>query len=133
MPVKPSQYWRTETEKETHAVSAGTMDPESASFLGVYSESFLNAVDAALTNFESDVRELAPTSDAQVLAAVERVVLALNRVNQEETGGSIDTDEREQICLFIDEALTEHGIDVGELAARQQVSRYAITDRWREW
>jgi hypothetical protein len=48
-------------------------------------------------------------------------------------GGGIDTDEREQICLFIDELLIEGGIDVAGLAVRYGVSRYGITDRWRRW
>ncbi len=120
-------------QKEADAVAAGAMDLGDASFLGVYSESFLSSVDQALTAFESDVRQLTPTSGPEVLAAVERVVVALNRVNQETTGDSIDTDEREQLCLFIDEALTERGVAMEELAARHGVSRFAVTDRWRRW
>jgi len=119
--------------REARAVADGTLSPDCASFLGVYSENFLEAVDAVLTAFETEARELGTASDAQILAVVERAVLALNRVNREATGGSIDTDEREQICLFIDEVLTESGVNVGELAARHGVSRYAITDRWRQW
>ncbi|WP_282704250.1 hypothetical protein [Streptomyces sp. CC219B] len=133
MAERPSQYWRSEIVKEARAVADGAMSPDCASFLGVYSESFLEAVDAALAAFEAEVRELGAASDTQILTVVERAVLALNRVNQEAEGGSIDTDEREQICLFIDEVLTEGGVDVGELAARHGVSRYAITDRWRQW
>ncbi|MBO4205836.1 hypothetical protein GSF22_07425 [Micromonospora echinofusca] len=102
--------------------------------MGVYSEGFLEAVDAALADFEVEIRQLgAAASDAQILAAIERVVLALNSVSQGVAGGVIDTDEREQLCLFIDEVMTENGIEVGELAARHGVSRYAITDRWRRW
>ncbi|MEU7998260.1 hypothetical protein AB0B83_23420 [Micromonospora sp. NPDC049060] len=133
MAERPSQYWRGEVAKEARSVAGGAISPDCASFLGVYSESFLEAVDAALATFELEAQELGAASDAQILAVVERVVRALNRVNQQAVGGSIDTDEREQICLFIDEVLTEGGVDVGELAARHGVSRYAITDRWRQW
>ncbi|MER6619173.1 hypothetical protein [Streptomyces sp. NPDC000931] len=133
MAERPSQYWRSEIAKEANAVADGTLIPDCASFLGVYSESFLEAVDAALAAFEVEARELDEASDRTILAVVERVVLALNRVNQEATGGGIDTDEREQICLFIDEVLNENGVNVDGLAARNGVSRYAITDRWRQW
>ncbi|MYQ43976.1 hypothetical protein GTW40_02660 [Streptomyces sp. SID4985] len=101
--------------------------------MGVYSEGFLESVDTSLATFEAEARGLGEASDAHILAVVERAVLALNRANQEVRGGSIDTDEREQICLFIDDVLTENGVDVGELASRHGVSRYAITDRWRKW
>lgn len=133
MAGRPSQYWRSEVAKEARAVADGTMSRDCTSFLGTYSESFLEAIDAALVAFEVEVRELGAASDERILAVVERVVLALNRVNQDSMGGSIDTDEREQICLFIDEVLTEVGIDVDALASRRGTSRYAITDKWRQW
>jgi hypothetical protein len=37
------------------------------------------------------------------------------------------------LCLYIDETLTEAGIDVEALTTRHGLSRYAITDRWRQW
>ncbi|MFF0761536.1 hypothetical protein ACFYWH_16030 [Streptomyces sp. NPDC003737] len=98
-----------------------------------YSESFLSATDAALVDFEGAVDALAAPSDEQILAVVQRVVLVLNSVNEQHEGGTYDTDEREELCLFVDAVLTEHGIDVAGLAARHGVSRYEITDRWRRW
>jgi hypothetical protein len=113
--TRPSQHWRT------------------SAFADDYSEGFLRAVDAALDAFESDARTLAGAPDERVLAAVERVVVALNEVDANATDDSIDTDEREQLCLFIDEVLTENGVDAGELAARHGLARHAITDKWRRW
>ncbi|MFI9815289.1 hypothetical protein [Saccharothrix variisporea] len=133
MTERPTLHWRRELAREVAAVAEGTMSADHTSFLGSYSPSFLDAVDAALAAFEAEVRGLGGATDSEVLAAVERVVQALNEVNREESGGAIDTDEREQLCLFIDEVLTDRGIDVGELAAREGVERYAITDRWRRW
>lgn len=114
-------------------IAEGTLDPDHAAFLGSYSEEFLEGVDSALSAFEADILSLTSASDAQILRAVERVVMALNSVNENENGGSIDTDEREQLCLFIDEVLAENGVDVGALAAKRQLNRYAITDQWRRW
>ena len=57
---------------------------------------------------------------------MERVVLALNAlnavnavnaVNEAHNESAYETDEREQLCDFIDQLLTEHGIDVVALAA----------------
>jgi nucleotide-binding universal stress UspA family protein len=98
-----------------------------------YSEPFLGATDAALAEFEGAVDALVVPSDEQILTVVQRVVLVLNGVNKQHEGGTYDTDEREELCLFVDAVLTEHGIDVVELATRHGVSRYEITDRWRRW
>ncbi|XVV06018.1 hypothetical protein ACQPW3_11780 [Actinosynnema sp. CA-248983] len=70
---------------------------------------------------------------AEWVGGVVVVVAPAEEVKSEEIGGSIDADEREQLCLFIDEVLTQSGVDVAGLAARQGVDRYAITDRWRRW
>lgn len=131
MAEKPSQRWRADVADEESLIAEGRLDRDHAAFLGSYSEDFLQEVDSALSAFEADIVSLTSASDAQILGAVERVVVALNGVG--ENGGSIDTDEREQLCLFIDEVLTENGVDVGALAARHRLNRYAITDHWRRW
>ena len=38
-----------------------------------------------------------------------------------------ETGEREQLCLYIDQALAEAGVDVEALTARHGLSRYART------
>ncbi|WP_226962513.1 hypothetical protein [Streptomyces sp. C8S0] len=99
MAERPSQYWRSEIAKEARAVADGTLSPDCASFLGVYSESFLEDVDAALATFEAEVRELGEVSDTQILAVVEQVVLALNGVNQEARAAvSTPTSESKSAC-----------------------------------
>ncbi|GAB3189049.1 hypothetical protein FHX75_111378 [Micromonospora palomenae] len=70
-------------------------------------------------------------SDSAVLGAVEQVVLVLNDVNANHD--SYDTDEREELCEYIDEALVSAGIDTEALAARHGLKRWEITDRWRDW
>ncbi|MFF2852484.1 hypothetical protein ACFVT5_40240 [Streptomyces sp. NPDC058001] len=34
---------------------------------------------------------------------------------------------------YIDQALTEHGIDVVALTDRHGLGRYQVTDKWRKW
>ncbi|MFF0213292.1 hypothetical protein [Streptomyces vinaceus] len=50
---------------------------------------------------------MAEAEDSQVFAVVERVVLALNAVNDLRDGAAYETDEREALCDYIDEALTK--------------------------
>ncbi|MGW4348546.1 hypothetical protein ACWEL8_26200 [Streptomyces sp. NPDC004690] len=59
--------------------------------------------------FEAESPTLADGDDARVFAAVERVVLALNAVNEAHDECAFETEEREQLCAYIDEALTEQG------------------------
>jgi hypothetical protein len=93
----------------------------------------LDSTDVVLAAFEADVSRLEQPSDQRVLDAVEKVVLALNAVNDAFDGSAYETGERELLCDFIDATLSEHGVDVPALAARQGLHRYALTDRWRCW
>ncbi|WP_069462003.1 hypothetical protein [Actinacidiphila rubida] len=133
MAVRPSEHWRALITEEGRQVTAGMLDPECARMADSYSENFLSDTDAVLTEFQSNVSAIAEPMDDQVFHVVGSVVLALNEVNDRYETSTFDTDEREQLCVFIDEVLTEHGIDVAGLAARHRISRYEITDRWRRW
>jgi hypothetical protein len=66
-----------------------------------------------------------------VWTAVKQVVLALNAID--EGYEAIETEEREELCEYIDAVLAEAGIDVAALAVRDGVQPHAVTDRWREW
>ncbi|ELP62674.1 hypothetical protein STRTUCAR8_05234 [Streptomyces turgidiscabies Car8] len=100
---------------------------------GLFPEELLTATDAVLDTFERELPGLAEAGDTEVLGVVERVVLALNAVNDAHNGSAYETDEREQLCDFIDQSLTEHSVDIVALAARHGLGRYQITDEWREW
>ncbi|GAA2788873.1 hypothetical protein GCM10019017_37820 [Streptomyces showdoensis] len=97
----------------------------------LYPEGLLTATDAVLDSFDGEVAGLEGAEDAQVFAVVERVVLALNAVD--DVHGGYETDEREALCAYIDEALGDHGVDVAALAARHGLGRYELTDKWRDW
>ena len=100
---------------------------------GLFPDSMLLRTDEVLSSFESEVRAFSDPSDEQVFGAVERVVLALNAVNKDYQGAAYETSEREALCLFIDESLSEAGVDVVSLGARRGLARYEITDQWRRW
>ncbi len=118
-----------------HEVAAGTLEPECAGAAEMYPESLLKATDAALEAFEAEVRGLVEPSDEEVFGTVERVVLALNAVDGDDShgGASYCTEEREQLCEYIDLTLGEHGVDVAALAAKRGINRAEITDAWRDW
>ncbi|MFD3456746.1 hypothetical protein ACFWVC_31790 [Streptomyces sp. NPDC058691] len=133
MATRPSEHWRAGVAEEARKLRAGAIDPESAYMSRLFPESLSAATDRVLSSFEAEMTALRNPSDAEVFAAVERAVLALNSVNEEHGGGGCETGEREELCAYLDLTLVEHGIDVPALAARNGIGRYEITDRWREW
>ncbi|MGW1708261.1 hypothetical protein ACWCP8_22745 [Streptomyces sp. NPDC002206] len=133
MAERPTTGWREGIEEEQRELAAGTLDPGCACMVELFPESLITATDSVLDAFEADLPSLQGSSDERVFAAVQRVVLALNAVNDEHNGGAYETDEREQLCDYIDKALTEQGVDVVALTARHGLGRYQLTDRYRDW
>ncbi|MFE5143538.1 hypothetical protein ACFRDV_38850 [Streptomyces fagopyri] len=133
MAERPTTNWLDGIAREAEELAAGTLDPECACMAGLFPEELLTSTDAVLEIFESELPGLGEADDAQIFGVVERVVLALNAVNEAHNESAYETDEREQLCEFIDRSLTEHGVDIVTLTARHGLGRYQITDKWRNW
>ncbi|MFF8872667.1 hypothetical protein [Streptomyces massasporeus] len=133
MTERPTTSWRHGIAEEAEELAAGTLDPECACMAELFPEALLTATDEVLDTFEGELPGVDEASDEKVLAVVERVVLALNAVNEAQGGAAFETDEREELCDYIDESLTEHGVDVVALTARHGLGRYQLTDKWRKW
>ncbi|MFD5234346.1 hypothetical protein ACFWJ5_38700 [Streptomyces qaidamensis] len=133
MAERPTTSWRHGIAEEAEELAAGTLDPECACMAGLFPEELLMATDEVLDAFEGELPGLGEANDEGVFAVVERVVLALNAVDEAHDGAAFETDEREELCDYIDQSLTEHGVDVVALAARHGLGRYQLTDKWRKW
>ncbi|MCX5093699.1 hypothetical protein OOK36_33385 [Streptomyces sp. NBC_00365] len=133
MAERPTTNWRRGIAEEAAELAAGTLNPDCAGMVDLYPDELLSATDAVLGAFEAELSTLDIRSDEQVFALVERVVLALNALNEAHDECAFETDEREQLCLYIDEALTEQGVDVPALTSRHGLGRYELTDQWRDW
>ncbi|MGW1211817.1 hypothetical protein ACWD5F_19550 [Streptomyces sp. NPDC002499] len=133
MVERPTTDWRDGIAEEAEALADGTLDPDCACMAGLFPEELLASTDAVLDTFERELPGLGDADDTQIFGVVERVVLALNAVNEAHKEGAYETDEREQLCDFIDQSLTEHGIDIVALTARHGLGRHQITDKWRKW
>jgi hypothetical protein len=133
MAERPTTSWRRGIAEEAEELAAGALDPDCACMAGLFPEGLLVATDAVLDAYEAELPRLVEADDAQILDVVERVVLALNAVNEAHDGSAFETDEREELCDYIDESLSEHGVDVVALTTRHGLGRYQLTDRWRKW
>ncbi|MFD8571292.1 hypothetical protein [Streptomyces sp. NPDC057694] len=130
---RPTTSWRKDVEREQRELAAGSLNVECAYAAELFPERLIIATDSVLDAFEADVSALQGAPDQSVFDVVQRVVLALNAINDEHDGAAYETDERERLCDYIDQALTERGIDVPALTARHGLGRHEITDRWRDW
>lgn len=83
---RPTTGWRKGIKKEQGALAAGTLDPDCACMAELFPESLITATDSVLGAFEADISALQGASDEHVFAVVQRVVLALNAVNDEHQG-----------------------------------------------
>ncbi len=130
---RPTVNWRQLLEEQEAAVAAGTLDPEScdAWALGLWPAGFTADVDAALAIFERNIAQTDLTGSHEVWVLIREVVLSLNAVD--ERWQAIETGEREQLCQYIDDALTASGVDLSVMASRSGIPRNNITDEWREW
>ncbi|WP_026058186.1 hypothetical protein [Streptomyces sp. SS] len=135
MANRPPENWRAWMAEVARDVEAGILGPECSGAAAMYPESLLMATDSVLEAFEAEVSGLLEPSDDEVFGAVERVVLALNAVDGDASHGGAGycTEEREQLCEYIDRTLGEHGVDVAALATRRGINRAEITDAWRAW
>jgi hypothetical protein len=130
---RPTVEWRRHYEEQEAAVAAGTLEPGSgeAWALGLWPAGFTADVDAVLAVFERKIEQTDLTADHDVWVLIRGVVLSLNEVDED--WQAIETDEREALCQYIDDALTAAGVDLEAIASRSDIDRHEITDDWREW
>lgn len=101
---RPSDERQRRVEEQGAELAQGTPSPEDTYASGLWPKSLRVSTDAALAAFEDELRALAARSDAEVLAVVKRVALALNKVNEQHIRAGptgYETDEREELCDYI--------------------------------
>jgi hypothetical protein len=136
MTARPTDEWRRRISDEQAEVAAGLLAADDATAADLWPVSLLTGTDAALDGFEDELHVLSEPDDAEVMAVVEHVVLALNKVNGDELDAGrlgYETGEREELCGYIEASLEDFSIDIGALASRLGISRHEITDKWRKW
>jgi len=133
---RPSDEWQQKVDEEAAELARGARSPVDAHATVLWPKSLRTQTDAALAAFESELRALRSPADEDVLAVVERVVLALNEINERHVSNGLigyETGEREELCAYIDASLAESGIDVEALEARNGIDRGELAGQWRDW
>jgi hypothetical protein len=136
MARRPSDECQRRVDEQAAALAWGVSFPADAYAARLWPESLRVGTDNALARFERELGALKSPPDADIIGVVQRLVLALHEINkQQERDGliSYETDEREQLCDYIDASLEESGIDLLALEARNGIDRGEIAGRWRNW
>ncbi len=135
IPVMPTVEWRERRDEEQKELDSGALAKGDAFLTRIHPDAFLVKMEKVLAEYVQDVRkcEKSAAGFESVMRAIEKCVLAVNAVNREYEGFSVETSEREDICLFMDAVIVARGIDIDALAGSQKCGRYELTDRWRDW
>ena len=86
--------------------------------------------------FEAGLHALSQPSDEEILGVVERLVLTLNKINDDHVrAGKIgyESGERDELCEYIETSLGEAGIDAEALEIRHGATPGDLAGQWREW
>ena len=136
MPRRPSDEWSRKAEEQEAELARGTWSPEQAYALILWPESLRRETDTALAAFEAGLHALSQPSDEEILGVVERLVLTLNKINDDHVrAGKIgyESGERDELCEYIETSLGEAGIDAEALEIRHGATPGDLAGQWREW
>jgi hypothetical protein len=136
MPIQlTTELWRERKAEEKREFEAGAISADDCFMDRLFPDAFLDRTETLLKEFVASVDQCSSSASdfPKVMRSVETLVVALNKVNEDFDHGVIETDEREELCEFIDEVIVARGIDIEALAAAQNCDPYEITDQWREW
>jgi hypothetical protein len=135
MAKRPTAVWREGIEEDARLVATGETGETGEEFAvaaQLFPDALLNRFDDVFNSFERSVEGI-DRSDEAVMRCVEGFVLTLNALQEEFDGDAIATGERDLICEYIDNVITEAGVDLDALCVRRGISRDELTDDWRIW
>ena len=89
---------------------------------GIYSPSIVDEVNKILDDFINQLKIEQEKAKLRIKSIVKETVLQLNKVN-EQNDNFIETDEREELCEFFEQAIKVIGIATNE----------DMTEEWRNW
>lgn len=131
----PTQAWRERKNDETAQLQSGKISAEDCYMDELFPDEFIGQTEVVLLAFldELDQAKSSPADLSMVSAAIKNAVLKLNKINDDFDGSVIETGEREELCLFIDEAIESKGYNIEQLAQSMDCNRFELTDAWRDW
>lgn len=127
--------WRERKNEEQRDLAAGKIVAADCYMEKFFPDAFVDRTEVLLKDFMAAVDNCSSAENdfPRVMQHIEALVIALNNVNEDFDHAVIETDEREELCAFIDEVIQAKGIDIETLAKFQGCGRHELTDQWRDW
>ena len=131
----PTECWNERKAEERRRLAAGEISEAECHKAQLFPDAFVERTDALLKEFVASTEQCSPSeSDFHlIMESIETLVVALNQVNEDFDHSVIETDEREELCEFIDATVAARGVDLDKLAAFHGCGRHELTDQWRDW
>ncbi|MEV5831535.1 hypothetical protein AB0L25_38820 [Spirillospora sp. NPDC052242] len=79
MAIRPTEHWRRSVAVEARQIASGELAVQCAFWAEFFPEAMLIRTDEVLWLFEREIATLTNPADDEIFAAIERVVLALNK------------------------------------------------------
>ncbi len=135
LPALPTIRWRKRRDEEQQELNDGDRPANEAFLTRIHPDAFLASMESIFTKYVQAIQQCdpSPAGFPQVMNAIKDCVLAVNHVNRNYDGFSVETDEREVICAFIENVIIASGIDISGLAAANNCTLHELTDQWRDW
>ncbi|WOO80162.1 uncharacterized protein LOC62_03G003674 [Vanrija pseudolonga] len=138
LPERPSVYWRNSRDEEEADVAAGKVPRDEAFMASLFPDAMLDPLEPIEAAYEADVAAATATGNGEntypaLYAAVEKVVLALNDLNEQGEGAYIETGERERLAEWIEQVIEARGISINDMGRVLGFGSGEITDEWRDW
>lgn len=89
-----------------------------------YTEKDIKQLEKILLSYLSELKSLQANDDSEIKRIVQKTVLAINELSESTDHRMIETDEREDICVLINDAAVAAGYSIPDAD---------LTEEWREW
>ena len=128
-----TQTWREDKAEEKREFEVGEITEDDACLDQLFPDQFIADTELVLIEFAGAIAATEARDYGSVMRSIMSLVVKLNENNDKYDGEVIETGEREQLCQYIEDVISESTIDLEAYAKSGVCDKNEITDLWREW
>ena len=128
-----TETWREDKAEEKRQFEAGEISEGELCLDQLFPDQFIADTEPLLLEFVSAIAKTDALNYESVMNSIKSLVEKLNEINDRFDGEVIETGEREQLCQYIEDVISESAIDLDQYAKNRECDKSEITDLWREW
>ena len=128
-----TETWREDKAEEKREFEAGEIAEDELCLDQLFPDQFIADTEPLLVEFAGAIAATNALDYDNVMNSIKSLVEKLNEINDKYNGEVIETGEREQLCQYIEDVISESAIDLDAYAKSMECDKNEITDLWREW